>query len=102
MKELLDKLKRLFLLVAVFLIISLAMCGVDSIFVFGLHKKPVFTPFKGRLDEVGNGQYLGFCYSFDISGDFPTSSSRDGVTEASLYIFGTRIAQSSRETETAG
>ncbi len=99
MKELLDKIKRIALLVGVFLLISFAMCGVDSLFVFGLRKKPVFTPFKAHLDEAGNGQYLGFCYSFDISGDFDDGSPRDGVTDASLYIFGSRVAKISDKSD---
>ncbi len=85
--------KRLLLVLLVFVAIAMSMCAADCIAVFGFRRKPLFTPFRMTTDDGGSGRYGGYLYSFIIEGEFMPESPRKGVTDATLYVFGLKIAE---------
>ena len=92
--------KKIFVFIMILLILWISVLAVDYYRVVNLYDKPMFALLSKEtaLKDGGSGSYYGLGYRYDIEGKFMTEDEElEGVTRATLFIFGNEIKNFTRE-----
>lgn len=71
--------------------------GMVDFFRVKSFEKPFFCIPAQTYDDGGSGHYVGFGYSFDITGNFMPEEELPGVTEYVYYIMGMEVGSGIRD-----